>query len=54
MAVRTITECDRCRREIIPAAEAVKVTIDGKKEICGPCKDKLDRFMSGEELEVPP
>jgi hypothetical protein len=52
ISTRTITECDRCRHEV---KSVTKMTV-GRKEVdlCDGCKNKLDLFMSGRELEVPP
>lgn len=55
MATRTITECDRCHREI--KSVAAKVSVGDRsigKDLCEPCLRKLEAFLGGRELDEPP
>jgi hypothetical protein len=63
VARRNIIECDRHHGEIRNSGGVTKLII-GKGEVmpstgrtvelCDSCATKLDRFLAGEELEIPP
>lgn len=61
MARRNIIECDRHHGEIRNSGGVTRITIGRgiadnvrEYELCDSCAGKLDRFLAGEELEIPP
>lgn len=52
MSTRTITECDRCHREIKEIGRQIE-TRSGNNvvlDLCITCEDKLERFLHGDDL----
>lgn len=54
MTVRTITECDRCKREIAKPS-TLSISVGGASlDLCKSCGDTVQRVLNGAEVEVPP